>query len=231
MRLPRTLLLALAAAAVATAGAAVGQAPPAPIGPDGVPRAPEEGGYRHLRITGVETRLNLRERPSTAAPAVARLRPGVVLDNLGCRRAEGRVWCDVQPLGGGPRGFAAAEFLEPAPSPAGVPATGPDLSALRAGAGDFDARGEIPCAWDLGQPATRCRFAVARGGGGAATVVVTRPDGGTRVIYFANGVAIGAGTSEADPAGPFDARREADLTFVRIGRERYEIPDAAVLGG
>jgi hypothetical protein len=44
------------------------------------------------------------------------------------------------------------------------------------------------------------------------------------------GRAIGADTSEADP-GAFSARREGDLTFIRIGDERYEIPDAVVLGG
>ncbi len=50
--------------------------------------------------------------------------PGTVLDNLGCLEAEGRVWCDVQELGGGPRGYVAAEFLTPAISPDGSRAGG-----------------------------------------------------------------------------------------------------------
>ncbi len=39
-----------------------------------------------------------------------------------------------------------------------------------------------------------------------------------------------ADTSEADP-GEFSASRESDLNHVRIGDERYEIPDAVILGG
>lgn len=195
-----------------------------------IPLAPEDGGPRHWQVTGVSSALNLREAPSTSARAIASYAPGTVLDNLGCRQAGGRVWCDVQELGGGPRGYVAAEFLTPAISPDGTPAMGPDDSALRAGQGDFDATGQVPCAQWLGQPMGQCDFGVARAGGGAATVVVTRPDGRPRAIFFANGVAIGAGTSEADP-GAFSAERESDLNLIRVGDERYEIPDAAVLGG
>ena len=36
--------------------------------------------------------------------------------------------------------------------------------------------------------------------------------------------------SEADP-GEFSASREADLSTVRIGTERYQIPDAVIFGG
>jgi hypothetical protein len=45
------------------------------------------------------------------------------------------------------------------------------------------------------------------------------------------GIPIGADTSEADNPGEFSASREGDLSLVRIGAERYEIPDAVVLGG
>ncbi len=195
-----------------------------------VPLAPEDGGPRHWEVTGVTGALNLREEASTSARAVASYAPGTVLDNLGCVEAEGRVWCDVQELGGGPRGYVAAEFLTPAISPDGSAHYGADDSALRAGQGDFDATGPLPCAQAPDQPMGQCEFGVARGGGGAATVIVTRPDGRTRAIYFANGTAIGADTSEADP-GDFSAERDGDLTRVRIGVERYEIIDAIVLGG
>jgi hypothetical protein len=195
-----------------------------------IPSAPEDGGPRHWEVTGVTSALNLREAASTSARAIARYAPGTVLDNLGCLEAEGRVWCDVQELGGGPRGYVAAEFLTPATSPDGTPAMGSDDSALRAGQGDFDATGQIPCAQASGQPMGQCDFGVARAGGGAATVVVSRPDGRPRAIFFANGVAIGADTSEADP-GAFSAERDSDLNRIEVGDERYEIPDAVVLGG
>lgn len=196
-----------------------------------VPPAPDDGGPRNWEVVEVSGRLNLREQPSTAANIISSYLSGTVLDNLGCLRAEGRVWCDVQQFGGGPRGYVAAEFLRPAVSPDGSVATGPDTSALRAGQGDFDARGSIPCAQYAGQPMTRCEFGVARGGGGDATIVITKPDGVTRAIFFRRGKAVGADTSQADGYGEFRVSREGDLNLIRVGAERYEIPDAAVLGG
>jgi hypothetical protein len=43
------------------------------------------------------------------------------------------------------------------------------------------------------------------------------------------GIPVGADTSEAD-WGDFSATREGDLNLIRVGEERYEIPDVAVLG-
>jgi hypothetical protein len=196
-----------------------------------VPAAPEDGGPRNWKVTGVSGALNLREQPSATARVVARYAPGTILDNLGCKRAPDRVWCDVQQLGGGPRGYAAAEFLQPAISPDGSARTGPDDSALRAGQGKFDATGPLPCAQHAGQPMRECRFGVARAGGGYATVVVTKPDGRKRAIYFRMGRPIGADTSQADGYPEFSAERQGDLNLIRIGDERYEIADAVVLGG
>jgi hypothetical protein len=193
-----------------------------------VAAAPENGGPRNWEV--VRT-LNLREQPTTSARILATHRPGTILDNLGCRRAEGRAWCDVQPLGGGPRGYVAAEYLRPAISPDGSAAMGPDDSALRAGQGQFDATGPLPCALAAGQPMGQCEFGVARAGGGYATVVIRKPDGRTRAIYFRMGRAIGADTSEADGYRPFRASREGDLMLIRVGDERYEIPDAVIFGG
>jgi hypothetical protein len=45
------------------------------------------------------------------------------------------------------------------------------------------------------------------------------------------GIAIGAGTSEADNPGEFSMSREDDTTLIRLGEECYEIIDAMVLGG
>jgi hypothetical protein len=197
----------------------------------GVPAAPEDGGPRNWEVTGVSRGLSLREQPSDTAKVIATYASGTVLDNLGCQRAEDRVWCDVQKLGGGPRGYVDAQFLKPAVSPDGSPAMGPDNSALRAGQGDFDATGQIPCAQSVGQPMTRCDFGVARAGGGYATVVVTKPDGLKRAIFFRKGIPIGADTSEADGYHEFRAIKEGDLNLIRVGPERYEIPDAVIFGG
>lgn len=110
-------------------------------------------------------------------------------------------------------------------------ATGPDDSALRASEGKFDANGTIPCAQAKGQPMAECEFGVARAGGGKATVIVKRPDGVSRTIFFQMGKSIGTDTSEADGYSEFSATQKGDLNRIRVGSERYEIPDAVVLDG
>ncbi len=196
-----------------------------------VPAAPENGGPRNWQVCGVSSTLNLRMGPSTTASILSRYPPETILDNLGCLYAEDRAWCDVQQLGGGPRGFVAAEFLKPAVSPDGSVATCPDDSALRAGQSNFDATGNVLFAQFDGQLMTECEFGVARAGGGYATVVIQKPDGRTRAIFFRMGRPISADTSQADGYPEFKATKEGDLHLIRIGKERYEIPDAVVFGG
>lgn len=193
------------------------------------PSAPEDGGPRNwtVRADGVQ----LRQEPSPTAALLTSFSAGTVLDNLGCRRVEGRDWCDVQPLGGGPRGFVTAELLEPAVAPHGAVVSGEDDSALRAGRGQFDATGKLPCAVKPDAALADCPFGVARAGGGYATVVVTRPDGMKRALFFRMGRAIGADSSEADSSGPFSARKSDDTYRIRVGRERYEVIEAVIFGG
>jgi heat shock protein HslJ len=194
----------------------------------GWPAAPENGGPRNWEATAA---LKLREQPSASSRILASYRPGTILDNLGCKRAQGRAWCDVQPLGGGLRGYVAAEYLRPAISPDGSAAMGPDDSALRAGQGQFDASGPLACAFGAGRPMRQCEFGVARAGGGYATVVVRKPDGHSRAIFFRMGKPVGADTSQADGYSEFRATRASGMHRIRIGNERYEIPDAVIFGG
>jgi len=195
------------------------------------PLAPEQGGPRNWRVTLSSGQLNLREQPSPRAAVLASYPDGTLFDNLGCSQAGDRHWCDVQPLGGGPRGFVVADFLSPAVSPDGSVALGPDNSAIRAGQGDFDARGPLRCSLGDSPLAFDCEFQVARAGGGYATVVITRADGGQRLVYFRMGMPIGYSQSEADGYAPFSTSREGDNYFISIGTERYEVPDAVTLGG
>jgi hypothetical protein len=101
----------------------------------------------------------------------------------------------------------------------------------RAKVDGFDATGPVPCARRAGQPMGQCVFGVRREGGGNASVEIKHPDGFRRTIYFARGKATGADTSQADGDVPFSAQRESDLNLIRVGDERYEIPDAVVAGG
>jgi hypothetical protein len=95
---------------------------------------------------------------------------------------------------------------------------------------NYHATGDIPCGMGGGQPTGACPFGVVREGNGSGVVTVTKPDGRTRSIFFENGEAVGYDASQADP-GEFSARREGDLNIIRIGDERYQIPDAVIFGG
>ena len=101
----------------------------------------------------------------------------------------------------------------------------------RAGQGQFDARGPVGCAMGAGQPMQQCQAAVARDGGGSATMMVTRPDGRGRFIYFEKGKAIGADLSQADGNMNFRSSKRGDTYLIDAGNERYEIVEAFVFGG
>jgi hypothetical protein len=107
---------------------------------------------------------------------------------------------------------------------------GPDDSALRAGQGRFDASGPLRCAFAAGQPMGQCEFGVARAGVGYATVVVKKPDGRTRAIFFRMGRPIGADLSQADGSQHFRATKRGGLYHIEAGNERYEIVEEIVFG-
>lgn len=110
-------------------------------------------------------------------------------------------------------------------------APGESKTVATAEQGSFDATGPIPCAQHTGQPMGQCTFGVNRRGGGTATVVITAPDGRTRTLFFADGKFSGADVSQADGNLKTSATRESDLNLVRVGNERYKIPDAVLFGG
>ena len=203
----------------------------APALSSGAPGAPENGGPRNWRVSGATTAVHLREQPSRTSRSLARLAPGTILDNLGCQSSGSGIWCDVQRLGGGPRGYVAADYLKPAVSPDGSVAVGPDDSALRAGQAGSTPPGRSPVPSMLASPrpsaSSGCRVPV----GATPRSSSPGPMGRTRAIFFRMGIPVGANSSQADGYGQFKAGKEADLNLIRVGDERYEIPDAAVLVG
>ena len=194
--------------------------------PDAAPVAYPEPDRRRTNATppylspfGISDALNIRAAPSLDAAVVGGALAGTVLRNYGCQDAAGRRWCEVERVDDGARGWAAGEYLEEA---------GP---TLRAGQGIFDAGGWIDCAASAAAGPTRCGFGVARGADGAATVVVTRPDGRERALFFENGAFLSAATGQADGYPEYGATKAADVFVIRVGDERYEIPEAVVFGG
>lgn len=151
------------------------------------------------------------------------------------------VWVDITPQGGSApqitytakdKSTGACEVLSFKAPGGGHASSGPSRgdSTERAGRGDFDAHGPVQCAQGK-QAMVQCNAAVARDGGGTATVVVTRPDGRKRFIFFEKGKAIGADLSEADGSQHFHATRKNDMYRIEAGHERYEFIEALVFGG
>jgi hypothetical protein len=68
---------------------------------------------------------------------------------------------------------------------------------------------------------------------GMTIVDITWPDGGSRALFFDKaGRLVTANTSQADGSAAFQPRavKKGDATIVTIGPERYEVPDAFLLG-
>ena len=102
-------------------------------------------------------------------------------------------------------------------------------SSQGSGGDNFQAAGQILCSLGDGR-SRQCEFGVVRRSPGDADVTVFRMDGSRRIIYFQNGRAVGYDRSQADRER-FTATKVDDLYIVRVGNERYEIPEAVIYGG
>lgn len=190
--------------------------------PAGLPLPPTHAGLEppggeppYVNPVGLSDDLQIHSQPDPASEVVGGAFSGQVLRNEGC---EGE-WCNVAALDLSVSGWAQRQFLDASDS------------ALRAGQGVFDAVGPVPCAQGTGAPMTDCAMGVARDGSGSATVVVTKPDGVKRVLFFTDGAFVSSDTSHAGGGFQSSATREGDLTLIRVDDERYEIPDAVIFGG
>lgn len=157
---------------------------------------------------------------------------------------SGGVYVDITPQGDEPprvtytardKTIGGCEILsfkapERASAPSGHSRQG-SSAVDRAARGQFDATGPIGCAQHRGQPLRDCDMGVARDGGGTAVVVVALPDGRKRTIFFEDGNAVSADSSQADGYGELRSSRDGDLSTITVGEERYEIPDAVPFGG
>jgi len=155
------------------------------------------------------------------------------------------IYVDITPQGGEPpkitytakdKSTGSCEILSfkaPGGAAAAKSAAAPKRASAseRAGQGQFDARSVVRCAQQPGGPMQDCQAAVARERGGTATVVVTRPDGRTRFIFFEKGKAVSADLSQADGNMNFRAAKRGDVYTIDAGNERYEIVEAIVFGG
>jgi len=123
----------------------------------------------------------------------------------------------------------AAKPAAPGPADAGPP--GPP------GAGtitdDFAAMGQVPCVTRAGWRLRDCTAGLVRRPDGSAVVTIFHPEGRSRDFAFdAAGRATGVATAEQDGSDrqPFSATRRGNVTTVRLGPERYDIPDTLLRG-
>ena len=202
-----------------TALVSLGIAVTAPDYADGL-----SGGPDFWAVSGLEpgSTLNLRDGPDTRYTIIARLDPGDLLQNRGCRLTGDRRWCNVREAGTGWRGWVVGDYLAEAapPKAPAMPAGGPEGNGF-----PFDATGTLPCALGGATPAP-CPFGVIRDGPGNAGVWIAPLPGTERQILFEAGRAVAV-----SPAEDFTATRRDDTHVIDIGAERYEIPDAAINGG
>jgi hypothetical protein len=97
----------------------------------------------------------------------------------------------------------------------------------------FHATGTVRCVTRARWATRDCAAGVIRLSDGSIVVTVFHPEGRSRDIIFDAGKrATGVRTAEADGSDrqPFSATRTADETIVRLGPERYEIPDEVIDG-
>lgn len=72
-----------------------------------------------------------------------------------------------------------------------------------------------------------CPSRVARQAVESAGVCIRIGDASERFVLFENGKPV----DTDHPQGEIAVERQADLNLLRIGEERYEMPDAVVFGG
>lgn len=183
------------------------------------------GGPDWWRVTGLQEggMLNIRSGPHQRYPVLNVASNGELAQNRGCRMTGPGRWCVVRFDRSGQQGWVAGRFLTEAAAPAmpEMPAGGPVGNGV-----PFDATGEVPCAIDAAQPTRACLFGVVRDGPGNAGVWIALGDGRERAILFEGGVPVSADSPDA-----LSFEQAGDLFTVRVGGERYEIPEAVVSGG
>jgi hypothetical protein len=92
----------------------------------------------------------------------------------------------------------------------------------------YHASAQVSCFSGSRGKVSSCKASVIRRASSSATVVVTNPGGQQRQFLFVQGRAVGSDQSES-----LSVQRRGDLSILTLGTafERYEIPDALVVGG
>ncbi|WP_159441627.1 META domain-containing protein [Roseivivax lentus] len=179
---------------------------------EGNPPGVFTAGY--VNVFGLEGPLNIRQEATTTSAIVTRVLAGTLLRNLGCESREDRDWCQISFIdASGLTGWAAAEYLQPAPA------------LVRAKDGVFDRIGGLSCSIPQDGSAQDCDFGLARDGGHSAALMIYRPDGGTSLLGFIDG-RFSMAFEDGAPIAGFESTSEGDTLTVTGEGARYEVPTA-----
>lgn len=146
----------------------------------------------------------------------------------GCLSAE-----DAAGLGGRVVATVDGVTLVSVPTAAAMPGDGDGQGDTMVPGTAYNATAQIRCSGYEGAAAGMCDAGVVRGTETGTYVEVALPDGRKRTIFFnVDGSFLSFSTAEADgtAAMPISSTREGDTTIATLGTERYEIPDAFVMG-
>ena len=182
------------------------------------------GGPDYWKVsTSDASALNLRSGPSTRYEPIGKLHNGEMVQNRGCRLTGSDYWCAIRATHSGVTGWVAGRYLveSAAPRSTAMVEGGPTGNGV-----PFDATGFVPCAVRASQPMRQCPFGVMREGTGNAGLWIALGGGAERHILFEGGAPIA--TNSADT---LSYEKAGDLFLIRIGGERFEVPDATVTGG
>lgn len=116
---------------------------------------------------------------------------------------------------------------------AGLPGDGDGQGDAKVAGTNYNATAQVRCSGYKGAGAALCDAGVVRGQETGPYVEIKLPDGAQRIIFFEkSGKFLSFGSAEADGTAAMEpsSRREGDTTIAMLGTERYEIPDAFVMG-
>ena len=172
----------------------------------------------YVNVFGLSGPLNIRSEPTTEAKVVTRVLAGTLLRNEGCESRPDRDWCRIEFIDASGRGgWAAAEYLQPAPA------------LVRAKEGVFDRIGTVSCSLAGTDAAEQCDFGLARDGTHSAALIIYKPDGAAPLFGFVEGGFSSASEDGKAISGITETVSDGIIQLSFAG-ERYDVPLAMIAG-
>ena len=172
----------------------------------------------YVNVFGLSGPLNVRSEPTTEAKVVTRVLAGTLLRKEGCESRPDRNWCRIEFIDASGRGgWAAAEYLQPAPA------------LVRAKEGVFDRIGTVSCSLAGTDAAEQCDFGLARDGTHSAALVIYKPDGAAPLFGFVDG-GFSSATEDGKAIGGITETISDGMIKLSFAGERYEVPLAMIAG-